>query len=150
MSKNKLSGILFSIVATLSTAALAGATSLPGDPPAVEDVAFGQDVAWAAPLEDEALSEMRGAAGLMFSVFFTSELEFNQPASAPEGLAVTQPADNMVQITGGLGNFGGANGIFQFTNVEGSMNVVNNSMVINVAIVNSSTPNLSTLFSGMR
>jgi hypothetical protein len=41
---------------------------------------------------------------------------------------------SQVQIVGGVGNLAGANGIFQFTSIVGDMNVVNNNVIINVAV----------------
>lgn len=104
-------------------------------------VVFGSEAVWARPMEDHELADMRGGfGGLLFSVFFNGSIENTATGSGltettiPEGMTLSV-SENTAQIVGGLGNFGNANGVFQFTSVEGSMNVVNNTMTINVAIM---------------
>ena len=114
---------------------------------------FGSEALWARPLQDRELAEMRGGfGGLLFSVFFNGSIENTATGSGlvetaiPDGMAVSV-GENTAQIVGGLGNFGNASGVFQFTSVEGSMNVINNTMTINVAVVNDPANELANFLS---
>ena len=103
------------------------------------NLAFETTVAERAELVPDAhLAELRGGVGgVKFSVYFAGEMDrATSNGSIPEGMTVDTSQNDSVQITSGLGNFGGANGVFQLTEVNGSMNVINNTMVVNVAIVN--------------
>jgi hypothetical protein len=87
------------------------------------------------PMSDSELAAQRGGFdGVAFGIFLSGTL--NQPTSSvlPAGMTVTALSPSQVQIVGGVGNLAGANGIFQFTNIVGDMNVVNNNIIINVAV----------------
>jgi|GEM_PF-1590308 len=93
-------------------------------------------------IADDDLGDMRGGfGGIAFSVIFGGSIA-NAAAdnTLPSGLEVAQSDDNRVAITGALGSFAGANGAFQLTNIEGDNNVVNQSLTINVAIINGAAP----------
>ena len=88
-------------------------------------------------MNDADMAEARGGyRGVSFGVYFNGSV--SSPGNTnelPAGMRVTQDGDNRVQLQAALGDLGGARGLFQFTNVVGDMNVVNNSIVINVMIV---------------
>lgn len=86
---------------------------------------------------DTEMAEARGGyRGVSFGVYFSGSVSNSgTPGELPAGMSVTQDGDNRVQLQAALGDLGGANGLFQFTNVVGDMNVVNNSIVINVMVV---------------
>lgn len=88
-------------------------------------------------LGDNEMAEARGGyRGLSFGVYFNGSVSSSgNTGELPAGMSVTQSGNNQVQLQAALGDLGGASGLFQFTNVVGDMNVVNNSIVINVMIV---------------
>lgn len=88
-------------------------------------------------LGDSEMAEARGGyRGVSFGVYFNGSVSSSgNTGELPAGMSVTQSGDNQVQLQAALGDLGGASGLFQFTNVVGDMNVVNNSIVINVMIV---------------
>jgi hypothetical protein len=88
-------------------------------------------------LGDSEMSEARGGyRGVSFGVYFNGSVSSaGNTGELPDGMSVTQSGDNQVQLQAAIGDLGGASGLFQFTNVVGDMNVVNNSIVINVTIV---------------
>lgn len=96
-------------------------------------------------MDKQDMSEQRGGYdGIAFGIFLNGTL--NQPVTStlPAGLTVSTLAPNQVQIVGGIGNIAGASGIFQFTNVVGDMNVINNNIIINVTIQPGSPTNTAT------
>ena len=117
---------------------------------------------WATPLSDAELENVRGGfSGLAFNVFFTGF--FDNLGNTAGNLTVndggaTTPApppnfsvqDGQVRISTVIGNFGGANGIFQIAQVPGSFNVVHNNLFVQIAVINvlgnATVPNLSNLF----
>ena len=116
---------------------------------------------WATPVSDRELGNMRGGfGGLAFSVAFTGTVD--NVGNVQGFLAVdpgaTQSAPpptfstsgGQVNIQTSIGDFQGASGIFQITQVPGSFNVVNNNLFIQIAVVNlvntSTLPALSTIF----
>ena len=119
------------------------------------------DLAWASPVPDRELAKMRGGiGGLAFSVAFTGSVDNlgnlqGFLAVDPGAAQVGQPpninvSNGQVNIETSIGNFQGASGIFQITQVPGSFNVVNNNLFVQIAIVNlpgaGSTPLLSSIF----
>lgn len=88
-------------------------------------------------MADSDMAEARGGyRGVSFGVYFNGSVSSTgNTGELPAGMSVTHDGDNRVQLQAALGDLGGANGLFQFTNVVGDMNVVNNSIVINVVIV---------------
>ena len=95
-----------------------------------------------ASIADGELNDMRGGfGGIAFSVIFGGSIANTAAdSSLPNGLEVAQSDNNRIAITGALGSFAGANGAFQLTNIEGDNNVVNQSLTINVAIINGAAP----------
>lgn len=88
-------------------------------------------------MADSDMAQARGGyRGVSFGVYFNGSVSANgATGDLPDGMSVTQTGDNRVQLQAALGDLGGAAGLFQFTNVVGDMNVVNNSIVINVMVV---------------
>jgi hypothetical protein len=86
---------------------------------------------------DAEMAQARGGyRGVSFGVYFNGTISNpGNTGELPPGVSVTQDGDNHVQLQAALGDLGGANGLFQFTNVVGDMNIVNNSIVINVMVV---------------
>lgn len=117
---------------------------------------------WALPLSDGEMGELRGGfAGVAFSAFFTGSFDSNGAAqgnlvtSNPPGGTAPPPnstltSDGQVKISTVVGNFQGANGIFQIAQVPGSFNVVNNNLFVQVAVINIANtvnmPNMAGLF----
>ena len=116
---------------------------------------------WATPVSDRELGTMRGGfGGLAFSVAFTGTVD--NVGNVQGFLAVdpgaTQAAppptfsnsDGQVHIQTSIGDFQGFSGILNVVQVPGSMNVVNNNLFIQIAVVNltntSTLPPLSTIF----
>ncbi len=120
-------------------------------------------LAWATQLPDEQLSDRRGGVGdLAFSVFFAGSIDnlgtlngslnVNTGGTTPASSPTVTTTGNQATISNIVGNFGGASGVFQLTQVPGSFNVVNNTMVVQIALITvgstSQIPaSLSTLFS---
>jgi hypothetical protein len=88
-------------------------------------------------MSDADMSGARGGyRGVSFGVYFNGSVSSSgNTGELPPGMSVMQDGDNRVQLQAALGDLGGANGLFQFTNVVGDMNVVNNSIVINIMVL---------------
>jgi len=102
-------------------------------------------LAWAQPLSDTEMGKLRGGFdGIAFSAFFTGTVDSLGNSNFNTGIttgntqppSVTTGADGNVTISTVVGNFQGANGIFQIAQVPGNFNVVNNNLFIQVAIIN--------------
>jgi hypothetical protein len=94
------------------------------------------------PMDKTELADQRGGFdGIAFGIFLSGTLSQPVTSTLPPGLTVATTAPNQVQIVGGIGNLAGANGIFQFTNVVGNMNVINNNIIINVSLQAASPTN---------
>ncbi|HWA46342.1 MAG TPA: hypothetical protein VHA10_24200 [Hypericibacter adhaerens] len=119
-----------------------------------------QMAAWATPLNDEQMGEMRGGfAGLAFNVIMSGTIEhLADPGTGANGVAgapdptVTQ-SDGMVNIQTAIGNFNGAQGVFQLANLDHSnFNVINQNMFVQIAIIDvanaASIPTIQTLLNG--
>jgi hypothetical protein len=117
----------------------------------------------AAPLTDDELSELRGGFnGLAFNVAFSGFIDkvgtgSGSLAVGPNGAIVpgTPPdvsvKNGEVAISTHIGNFQGANGIFQIAQVPGNFNVVNNNLYVQIAMINlpdpaSQLPNFASMF----
>jgi hypothetical protein len=132
--KTMRSGLLaLMIAAACGLAATAGPAQATASH-AFADAAFA-DGADFTPMSDSDLAHQRGGFdGVAFGIFLSGTL--NQPTTSvlPAGMTVTSLSPSQVQIVGGVGNLAGANGIFQFTSIVGDMNVVNNNIIVNVAV----------------
>jgi hypothetical protein len=97
-------------------------------------------------MDKQDMSEQRGGYdGIAFGIFLNGTLSQPVTTTVPDGLTVSTLSPSQVQIVGGIGNLAGASGIFQFTNVVGDMNVINNNIIINVTIQPGSPTNTVTL-----
>lgn len=119
----------------------------------------------ATEVDDAVLSGRRGAYnGIEFSVLFNGSFDSNGTAlanlststspsttvnSGSQTPSVQYGSGGDVQIQTSIGNFAGANGIFQIAQVPGNFNVVNNNLFIQVNILQDagSVPSLSSLLS---
>lgn len=108
------------------------------------------DAAWATPLEEEALGEMRGGyMGIAFSIWMQGSIEdltgtagdggvtvVEQTTEVPPDLTFTS-LDGDVQIGTVISdNFEGASGIFQIVSVPGSNVSVTNILNIQITVIN--------------
>ena len=127
------------LLALMMIAAACGLAATAGPAQAAASHAFA-DAAFAdgadfTPMSDSDLAHQRGGFdGVAFGIFLSGTL--NQPTTSvlPAGMTVTSLSPSQVQIVGGVGNLAGANGIFQFTSIVGDMNIVNNNIIVNVAV----------------
>ncbi len=123
-----IAGLLFLSALTLPANAAFAETDLAS--------AFDSGANFESMNETEMAQARGGYRGVSFGVYFNGSVSSTgNSGELPAGMSVTQNGDNRVQLQAALGDLGGANGLFQFTNVVGDMNVVNNSIVINVVIV---------------
>ena len=126
----------------------------------------GPGAEWATPVSEGELHSIRGGMfGVSFSVFFegfvgdrsnVTGAVTNDPGSAtklvpPPEFSVN---DEGVTVRTVLGNFNGANGIFQMNQVPGNFNVVHNNLFIQITMVTlqngTSLPSLSSLLQPLR
>lgn len=114
------------------------------------NLAMMPNAAWATPLSDSEMGELRGGFdGLAFSVFFTGSIDSLGNTTSSTGTTTTGApppnvtvSDGTVRISSLVGNFQGANGIFQIAQVPGSFNVVNNNLFVQVALISVTNPTL--------
>jgi hypothetical protein len=126
-------------------ASSADASPAGASPDAALADAFSDDSGF-KPMTKSEMSEARGGLdGVAFGIFLTGTLNAPQSTTLPPGVTVTPLGSGQVQIIGGLGNLAGANGIFQFTNVIGDLNVINNNLIINVVIQSQSPTTTSSV-----
>lgn len=103
--------------------------------------AFSDDSGFTEMDKSDMADQRGGYDGIAFGIFLSGTLSQPVTTTLPPGLTVTAPSPSQVQIVGAVGNLGNASGIFQFTNVVGDMNVINNNIVINVSIQSGSPTN---------
>ncbi|MFI4975127.1 MAG: hypothetical protein ACHP84_11360 [Caulobacterales bacterium] len=98
------------------------------------------------PMDNKEMGEARGGFdGVAFGIFLNGTITQQVPPTLPPGITVTT-TPNSIQVIGAFGNFAGANGIFQLTNVNGNFNVINNNIIINVIVQPQSPTNAAGLF----
>ena len=115
------------------------------------------------PLTDNELSDLRGGFdGLAFNVAFSGfvdklgngsgSLTVGQNGAIVPGTPPDVNVDHgQVAISTKIGNFQGANGIFQIAQVPGNFNVVHNNLYVQIAMINltdpgAQLPNFANLF----
>ena len=126
----------------LSEASATADASTVADPMAA---AFSDSSAF-TPMSNKEMGEQRGGFdGIAFGIFLSGTLQPNTQ-TLPPGLTVTSTTPNQIQVVGGIGNLAGASGIFQFTNIVGNLNVVNNNIIINVTLQPQSPGNAGSTF----
>jgi len=101
-------------------------------------------------IEEKNMDEMRGGyLGISFSVLFEGFWDtlgnFNANlitnGSGGSGSAGTSippsslPPNTAVKIEASIGSFGGGKGIFQITQVPGSGNIINNTLLVNIQVI---------------
>jgi hypothetical protein len=128
---------------TLATTcpAVAGESDSPGE------VVMAGIRAWAQELPNHEMAELRGAGGIFFRMRVDASIlpgndgdmvrdvgaQNDLPAGLNPNVTIT---DNVAEITMGIGNLPqGFSGIFQNISVPGNFNVVNNTMLMQVVIV---------------
>jgi len=117
------------------------ASAMAADPLAA---AFSDNADFKPMTKSEMASARGGFDGIAFGIFLSGTLSQPVTTTLPAGLTVSTLSPSQVQIIGGIGNLAGASGIFQFTNIVGDMNVVNNNIIINVSVQASSPVNAVT------
>jgi len=150
-------------VAWFLGAALLSAATVPasaGELEANSLATLTQMAAWAKPLNDQEMGELRGGfGGLAFNVVFGGTIEhLADPGTGANGVTgapdptVTQ-SNGMVNIQTAVGNFNGASGVFQIANLDHSnFNVINQNLFVQVAIIDvanaASIPTIQNLLNG--
>lgn len=115
-------------------------------------------VAWAEPLSDTEMSELRGGfAGFAFNVIMSGTIE-NLTNTGGTGVSgAPDPTftvtDGTVNIQTAIGSFNGASGVFQIANLENSnFNVINQNLFVQIAIIDvansASIPTIQSLLDG--
>jgi hypothetical protein len=101
-----------------------------------------QMAAWATPLNDSQMGELRGGyAGFAFNVIMSGTLEnlantgsTNTTTGAPDPTVTL--GDGTVNIQTAIGSFNGAQGVFQIANLDhSSFNIINQNMFVQVALI---------------
>lgn len=122
---------------------------------------------WATLISDRELAQMRGGFnGMAFNVFFSGFLEHSQGQQTAGNFTVIPRNGNavpsnpvptpsfgiqngQVSVSSSIGNFGGANGIFQIAQVPGNNNIVNNNLFVKIDVFNGTgnppIPNLASM-----
>jgi hypothetical protein len=103
-----------------------------------------QMAAWATPLNDTQMGELRGGfAGFAFNVIMSGTLENMANTGSTNTTTPTTASDPTVTLGDGtvniqtaIGSFNGAQGVFQIANLDhSSFNIVNQNMFIQVALI---------------
>ncbi len=90
-------------------------------------------------VDDSELDAMRGGdlTSIAFGLFMYVDINnFQDPTTVgtPDGVDIMTSPSGEVQVIMGLGAVGNANGVIQFTNINGSGNIVNNNLIMNVIV----------------
>jgi len=116
-------------------------------------------VAWAEPLSDNEMGELRGGfAGFAFNVIMSGTIEnLTNPGSGTGVTGAPPPGvtmgDGVVNVQTAIGSFNGASGVFQIANLENSnFNVINQNLFVQIAIIDvantASIPTIQSLLDG--
>jgi hypothetical protein len=132
------------------------APAIAGEIPAKAPGLLADVAAWAKPLSDGEMGEMRGGfAGFAFNVIMTGTIDnldnSGGVTSAPPPNVTT--GNGMVNVQTAIGSFNGASGVFQIANLENSsFNVINQNLFVQVAIIDvantASIPTIQSLLDG--
>lgn len=92
-----------------------------------------------------------GAAGIAFSLFVSGDISQLGLAdsSLPSNVSVINQTAANVSLSIGLASLPGASGFLQFAEVNGNNNIVNNTMTLNVVIVEGGTADPASVLSGL-
>ena len=115
-------------------------------------------VAWAQPLSDNEMGELRGGyLGFAFNVIMSGTIAglTDTPGTGttdalPPNITVS---DGMVNVQTAVGSFNGASGVFQIANLENSnFNVINQNLFVQIAIIDvantAAIPTIQSLLDG--
>jgi hypothetical protein len=84
---------------------------------------------------DDMSSQRGGFDGIAFGIFLNGTVTTLATNQLPAGVTAEQTGPSQIQIVGAVGSLGNATGIFQFVNVVGNSNVINNNVIINIAVL---------------
>ena len=136
----------------IGTPAIAGEVTAKA-PGLLADVA-----AWAEPLNDTEMGELRGGfAGFAFNVIMSgtiAELTDTGTSGVTNAPAPNVTTGNgLVNIQTAIGSFNGASGVFQIANLENSsFNVINQNLFVQIALIDvantASIPTIQSLLNG--
>lgn len=140
--------LAYSVIAAL--AVLHALPAMAADVSGAGNLGLLPDAAWATPLDEEDLGEMRGGyMGIAFSIWMQGSIEDLTGTMGDGGVTVVEPTtavppdltftslDGDVQLGTVISdNFQGASGIFQIVSVPGSNVSVTNILNIQVTVVN--------------
>jgi len=132
------------MAAALATTAPASASDLLAQ-------AFGGSDAF-EPVADEQLADMRGGyRGIAFNLMVNGSLNNLGVVDSdiPDGVTVEDISPSDVTLSIGLASLPNANGFLQFAEVNGNNNIVNNTMTLNVVIVEGGAADPAALLSGL-
>lgn len=144
--------LLFGMALPLAVSAPAFAGEVTAKAPGVlADLA-----AWAKPLSDKEMGNLRGGFdGFAFNVIMSGTIAQLDPTTTttsalPPNVTVS---DGLVNIQSAIGSFNGASGVFQLANLENSsFNVINQNMFVQIAIIDvantAAIPTIQSLFDG--
>ena len=132
-----------------------GTPAIAGDLTSKAPAILADMVAWAQPLSDTEMGELRGGfAGFAFNVIMTGTIaNLTDPGvtdALPPNVTVS---DGMVNVQTAIGSFNGASGVFQLANLENSnFNVINQNLFVQIAIIDvantAAIPSIQSLLDG--
>jgi len=115
-------------------------------------------VAWAQPLSDNEMGELRGGyLGFAFNVIMSGTIAGLTDTTGTGTTAALPPnvtvSDGLVNIETAIGSFNGASGVFQIANLENSnFNVINQNLFVQIAIIDvantAAIPTIQSLLDG--
>lgn len=115
-------------------------------------------VAWAKPLSDNEMGELRGGyLGFAFNVIMSGTIAGLTDTTGTGTTAALPPnvtvSDGLVNIETAVGSFNGASGVFQIANLENSnFNVINQNLFVQIAIIDvantAAIPTIQSLLDG--
>jgi hypothetical protein len=109
-------------------------------------LAFAPDAAWATPISDDEMAELRGGFnGLAFNIAFSGFIDGmgdvnGNFAFGPEGIFPAEapefPDCGEACVSTQIGNFQGFNGVAQIVVAPGDFNFIQNNLFIQIVMVN--------------
>ncbi len=133
-----------------------GTPAIADDVAAKSPIALAELAAWAEPLSDNEMGELRGGyAGFAFNVIMSGTIaELTDPGNVTSAPPPNITVENgMVNLQTAVGSFNGASGVFQIANLENSsFNVINQNMFVQIAIIDvansAAVPSIQSLLDG--
>ena len=108
-------------------------------------LAFAPDAAWATPVSDDEMADLRGGFnGLAFNIAFSGFIDSlgnvnGNFAYGPDGIFPAEPPEfpnGDAYISTQIGNFQGFNGVAQIVVAPGDFNFIQNNLFIQIVMVN--------------